>query len=93
MLFQIAGLTGQGVLEAVCDADIYGIGVDVDQAVSLPNLAPCIVTSAEKKLDDTVKAVVESVADGHVRGRHRRLQRGVRRRRRSASRRTTTTRR
>ena len=64
VLFQIAGLTGQGVLEAVCDADIHGIGVDVDQAVSLPNLAPCIVTSAEKKLVDTVQAVVQSAANG-----------------------------
>jgi basic membrane protein A len=62
VIFQIAGLTGQGALEAVCDADLHGIGVDVDQAVSLPNLAPCIVTSAEKKLTDTVQAVVESVA-------------------------------
>ena len=41
---------------------VRGIGVDVDQAVSLPNLAKCIVTSAEKKLVDTVKAVVLSVA-------------------------------
>ncbi len=64
VLFQVAGLTGVGVLEAACDADIHGIGVDVDQAVSLPNLAACIVTSAEKKLVDTVQAVVTSVADG-----------------------------
>ena len=63
VLFQIAGLTGVGVLEAVCaKTGVYGIGVDVDQAVSLPNLAKCIVTSAEKKLVDTVKAVVLSVA-------------------------------
>jgi basic membrane protein A and related proteins len=62
VLFQIAGLTGQGVLQAACDKNIHGIGVDVDQAVSLPNLAKCIVTSAEKKLVDTVKAVVLSVA-------------------------------
>jgi basic membrane protein A len=63
VLFQIAGLTGQGVLEAVCaKTGVYGIGVDVDQAVSLPNLSKCIVTSAEKKLVDTVKAVVLSVA-------------------------------
>jgi basic membrane protein A len=63
VIFQIAGLTGQGALEAVCAATgVWGIGVDVDQAVSLPNLAKCIVTSAEKKLVDTVKAVVLSVA-------------------------------
>jgi basic membrane protein A and related proteins len=64
VIFQIAGLTGQGALEAVCDAQKYGIGVDVDQAVSLPKLAPCIVTSAEKKLKDTVQAVVMSAANG-----------------------------
>lgn len=64
VLFQVAGLTGQGVLEAACDADVYGIGVDVDQVETLPNLAPCIVTSAEKKLKDTVQAVTESVASG-----------------------------
>jgi len=64
VLFQIAGLTGQGVLEAACDANIYGIGVDVDQVETLPNLSGCIVTSAEKKLKDTVQAVTESVASG-----------------------------
>ena len=63
VIFQIAGLTGQGALEAVCATEgAWGIGVDVDQAVSLPNLSKCIVTSAEKKLVDTVKAVVLSVA-------------------------------
>ena len=62
VLFQVAGLTGVGVLEAACDAGIHGIGVDVDQAVSLPNLSACIVTSAEKKLKDTVQAVVMSAA-------------------------------
>lgn len=64
VLFQVAGLTGQGVLEAACDANIYGIGVDVDQAITLPNLSKCIVTSAEKKLKDTVQAVTESAATG-----------------------------
>lgn len=69
VLFQIAGLTGQGVLEAACDAGIYGIGVDVDQVETLPNLSGCIVTSAEKKLKDTVQAVTESVAsDSFVAG-------------------------
>ncbi|HEX9838266.1 MAG TPA: BMP family ABC transporter substrate-binding protein [Anaerolineales bacterium] len=68
VLFQIAGLTGQGVLEAACDAGIYGIGVDVDQVETLPNLSGCIVTSAEKKLKDTVQAVTESVAAGTFQG-------------------------
>jgi basic membrane protein A len=62
VLFQIAGLTGQGVIEAACDADILAIGVDVDQVGTLPNLSKCIVTSAEKKLKETVKAAVLSRA-------------------------------
>ncbi|HZL15728.1 MAG TPA: BMP family ABC transporter substrate-binding protein, partial [Verrucomicrobiae bacterium] len=33
VLFQVAGKTGNGVLEAACAANIYGIGVDVDQWV------------------------------------------------------------
>ena len=37
VIFQVAGLSGQGALEAACDADIYGIGVDVDQALALPD--------------------------------------------------------
>lgn len=35
VIFQVAGLSGQGALEAACDADIYGIGVDVDQSLAL----------------------------------------------------------
>ena len=51
VLFQVAGKTGNGVLEAACAAKIYGIGVDVDQWVSLGAPAnACIITSAEKKL-------------------------------------------
>jgi basic membrane protein A len=65
VLFQIAGLTGQGALEAACaNPGVVGIGVDVDQALSIPTVSKCLVTSAEKKLKDTVAAVVESVANG-----------------------------
>jgi basic membrane protein A len=65
VIFQIAGLTGQGALEAACaKTGVWGIGVDVDQALSIPTAAKCIVTSAEKKLKDTVTTVVKSVADG-----------------------------
>ncbi len=63
VLFQVAGLTGQGTLEAACDAGVYGIGVDVDQYISLPDLGECIVTSAEKKLKESVQAAIERVAD------------------------------
>jgi basic membrane protein A len=65
VLFQVAGGTGVGVLEAACAAGAYGIGVDVDQSKSLQGqAAECIVTSAEKKLQDTVSTVLQSTADG-----------------------------
>ena len=67
VIFQVAGLSGQGALEAACDADIYGVGVDSDQALALPNLT-CIVTSAEKKLVDAVKEAIERVADDSAEG-------------------------
>ena len=66
-IFQVAGLSGQGALEAACDAGIYGIGVDTDQALALPDLT-CIVTSAEKKLVDAVSEAIQRVADGSNEG-------------------------
>jgi basic membrane protein A len=67
VIFQVAGLSGQGALEAACDADVYGIGVDVDQALALPDL-DCIVTSAEKKLVEGVSEAIQRVADGSAVG-------------------------
>ncbi|MEX0625693.1 MAG: BMP family ABC transporter substrate-binding protein [Chloroflexota bacterium] len=64
VLFQVAGGSGQGVLEAVCDADKFGIGVDIDQYISSPNVAQCIVTSAEKKIVLAIKEAIERVAAG-----------------------------
>lgn len=66
-IFQVAGLSGQGALEAACDADLYGIGVDVDQALALPDLT-CIITSAEKKLVEAVSEAIQRVADGSAEG-------------------------
>ena len=62
VIFQVAGLTGAGALRAACAADIWGIGVDVDQHGSLPDAAACIITSAEKRLQNAVKAAIERFA-------------------------------
>ncbi|MFI5261459.1 MAG: BMP family ABC transporter substrate-binding protein [Candidatus Limnocylindrales bacterium] len=64
VLFQVAGKTGNGILDAACSANIYGIGVDVDQFLSYPNAAKCIVTSAEKHLSKTVEATMKAIAAG-----------------------------
>ena len=63
VLFQVAGLTGNGVLDAACAANIYGIGVDVDQFLSYPNAGPCLLTSAEKHLELAVSDALKAVAD------------------------------
>jgi basic membrane protein A len=67
VIFQVAGLSGQGALEAACDAGIYGIGVDTDQALALPT-ETCIVTSAEKKLVDAIDEAIQRVVDGEAVG-------------------------
>ena len=68
VLFQVAGKTGNGVLDAACDANIYGIGVDVDQALSYPNAAKCTVTSAEKKLALAASTDIANIVAGTQKG-------------------------
>jgi basic membrane protein A and related proteins len=72
VLFQVAGKTGNGVLEAACAAGINGIGVDVDQWLSLSaDTTPtynCIVTSAEKHLSVSVEQTINAIASGSAAG-------------------------
>lgn len=67
VIFQVAGKTGNGVLQSVEEAGIYGIGVDVDQWASTPDSAECIVTSAEKKLTLAVSDGIVTFAGGSPR--------------------------
>ena len=67
VLFQVAGKTGNGVLEAACAAGIYGIGVDVDQWASLGAPAnACVITSAEKHVESAVAQAIEAIAAGNL---------------------------
>lgn len=63
VIFQVAGLTGAGALRAACSAKIYGIGVDVDQYQSLPDSKGCIITSAEKRLQNAVRDGIKRFKD------------------------------
>jgi basic membrane protein A len=72
VMFQVAGKTGNGVLQAACAAGILGIGVDVDQYTSL-NAANdptygCIVTSAEKHLESAVSQAIQAIGGGTAKG-------------------------
>jgi basic membrane lipoprotein Med (substrate-binding protein (PBP1-ABC) superfamily) len=64
VLFQVAGLTGNGVLDSACAAGILGIGVDVDQFPAYPAADPCLLTSAEKHLQLAVSDALKAVAGG-----------------------------
>jgi len=67
-IFQVAGLSGSGALEAACATpNTYGIGVDVDQAPAFPNLK-CVLTSAEKHLALAVAKAINGVAKGTDKG-------------------------
>jgi basic membrane protein A len=67
VIFQVAGKTGNGVLQSVEEGGIFGIGVDVDQWASTPDSAECIVTSAEKKLTLAVSDGIAAIGDGSPR--------------------------
>ena len=64
VLFQVAGLTGNGVLDSACAANILGIGVDVDQFPSYPAADACLLTSAEKHLQLAVSDALKAAAAG-----------------------------
>ena len=67
VMFQVAGKTGNGVLEAACAANIDGIGVDVDQWVSIgaPN-NECIITSAEKHVQSAVSQAIVGISSENL---------------------------
>jgi basic membrane protein A len=68
VMFQVAGLTGNGALQMACDAGIYAIGVDVDQFISTPDTAKCTVVSAEKKLKKNVSDAIMRIKDAKAAG-------------------------
>jgi len=70
IVFQVAGATGQGVIEAAAEAGRYAIGVDSDQALiyeaSRPDIAKRIVTSVLKQVDNTVVRSVTLMKEGKL---------------------------
>jgi basic membrane protein A and related proteins len=72
VLFQVAGKTGNGVLQAACAANIVGIGVDVDQYQSLNAASDptykCILTSATKGLSASVESTIKAIAGNSAKG-------------------------
>jgi basic membrane protein A len=69
VVFQVAGKTGNGILESACSNGLLGIGVDVDQYLSLnaetDTTYSCIVTSAEKHLSASVSNTIQQIYLGN----------------------------
>jgi basic membrane protein A len=60
----VAGATGNASIKAMAAADKWAIGVDTDQALSLPEYSKAILTSAEKRIDVAVLDVIRKNAGG-----------------------------
>ena len=64
----VAGATGNASIKAMAAADKWAIGVDTDQALSLPEYSAAILTSAEKRIDVAVLEVIQKNAGGDLGG-------------------------
>jgi basic membrane protein A and related proteins len=64
VVFQVAGGCGLGALDAAKEQNVWGIGVDKDQAF----LGDHILTSAVKRVDEAVFQTVEKAATGEFEG-------------------------
>jgi basic membrane protein A len=64
VLFQVAGGCGLGTLKAADAANIWGIGVDVDQY----NLAKRVLTSGVKRVDTGVYDAIQQAQAGQFKG-------------------------
>jgi basic membrane protein A and related proteins len=64
VVFQVAGGCGLGALDAAKEKNVWGIGVDKDQAF----LGDHILTSAVKRVDVAVKSTIEAAANGEFEG-------------------------
>ncbi|MBA7545028.1 Membrane lipoprotein TmpC [subsurface metagenome] len=70
IIFQIAGLTGLGALNAADEAGVAGIGVDVDQYAVAPD---AIITSAVKGITQASYLTIKDVLDGKFVGGNNRV--------------------
>ena len=65
IVFQAAGATGLGVIEACQEAGVYAIGVDSDQSSMAPRT---VLTSAMKRVDNAVYDAVQELIDDKLEG-------------------------
>jgi basic membrane protein A len=64
----VAGATGNASIKAMAAAGNWAIGVDTDQALSMPEYSKAILTSAEKRIDVAVLDTIKKNAGGDMGG-------------------------
>ena len=64
IIYHAAGGAGIGLFRAASESGNYAIGVDSDQAVSLPEYSDVILTSVVKNLRDSVYNVLSNTING-----------------------------
>ena len=64
VVFQVAGGCGLGALEAAGEKNVWGIGVDADQAA----IGPQMLTSAVKRVESAVFLAIKAAQDGSLQG-------------------------
>ena len=65
----VSGGTGNGTIKAMMAAGKYAFGVDTDQALSLPDYAPAIITSSQKVIDVAVLDLIKANQAGTMGGK------------------------
>lgn len=65
IIHPVAGATGNGSIKYMAEHELYAIGVDTDQAVTLAEYAGALLTSSQKRIDVAVLATIEANAAGH----------------------------
>jgi basic membrane protein A and related proteins len=61
VIFPFAGKTGNGALYKIRDKGKWGIGVDFDQVVSIPEVSGILLTSCLKKMNNAVYNIINQV--------------------------------
>lgn len=68
VVFAAARSTGNGALDAACEAGILAVGADVDQYMSYSAAQDCIVASAVKRLASAVSETILGIDAGTAEG-------------------------
>ena len=64
----VAGTTGNGSYQYMLDNNLYSVGVDLDQCISLPEYCGTLLTSAQKNIGAAVITAVNSAYAGNMGG-------------------------